>query len=267
MRDYFDEFTGGILDVASNWIPSLVVPDGDSGAPWFMNLGLIELPLVFADRGIYGKSKDRLPERFRRVHGDLYPGMVELEREHPACIFYSDVFRSPAESEAAVAAGRGALRAGSSTHNGGGAADVAVDKTRGRLRDSGIVEMGRRGWKREMDAMFRERGMHCFRTDGRRGKEDWHYNVHGSGYKKGQEWLLSTFGDYWRYGMTKRHVQRQLLELNLYHGEIDGKHGPLTRNALRLFQGTWRLRRTGRATENTRRVLAFVTAIDGIAPF
>lgn len=267
MTDWLDRFTGGVLDAASPWVPSLVVPDGDPEAPDFLHLDVIPLPEVFRNRGIYPtKTKgDKLARRFMFAHPDLYPGMVELEREYPGCIFYSDVFRSPAESEAAVRAGRGALRAGSSTHNGGGAADVAVDKTRARLRSFGITEMGKPRWKRELDAIFRERGMHCFRSDGKRGKEDWHYDVGGGGYRRGQAWLNRTFGAYWMHQMTTVHVQRMLGKLRLYQGELDGVAGPLTREALRLFQRAWRLPRTGRAGAKTRRVLAFVTAVKGRA--
>lgn len=263
MNDYVDQFTGGLLNVASAYLPSLVVPDGNPSASNFLHLDCFKLPNLFRNRGIYptATNGDRLPERFMWLRPDAYAAVIELEREWPACFYYSDMFRSPAESEAAVKSGRGALRAGRSTHNGGGALDNAVSKTRARLRAAGMVEMGKRKWKLDLDAMFRERGLYCFRTDGKIRKEHWHYNLGGAGYREGQLWMQRTFGDYYVHQMTKIHVQRMLAKVGLYQGELDGVNGPLTREAIRLFQRTWRLLRTGRADAKTRRVLAFVTSI------
>ena len=48
--------------------------------------------------------------------------------------------------------------------------------------------------------------------------------------------------------------------LDLYDGRIDGRHGPVTRRAIRSFQQAWTLRRDGKAGPRTQRVLAYVTA-------
>ena len=263
MTDWIARFTGALLEASSPWLPSLVVPDGDPGAPDYLELHLLELPAEpFARRGIYGSSKDRLPERFRHVHPDLHSALVTLEVGYPACFYYSDVRRSASESEAAVKAGRGALRAGYSTHNFGAAVDLDVDRTRDRLRAAGVVEMGQNGWKRELDEMMRAQGLWCYRRDHQRGSEDWHFNLGADhGYEAGQAWIDRAYGAWWRHRMTPEHTQRALAKLGLYQGAIDGDHGRLTRAALKVFQRAWRLPQLGIADMRTRRVLAFMTAV------
>ena len=263
MPDWLDRFTGGLLDASSPWVPSLVVPDGDPRVSDFLEMPTTVLELdPFAQRGGYGKGGDYMPPRHRRVHPDQYDSMWQLERAHPACWMWSDVTRSAEESARAVRTRRGALGPGQSQHNWGGASDLRIKETRSRLRAAGLTEMGRRGWKRVMDEMAADAGLYCLRTDHRLGHESWHYAQGGHGYKAGQQWVARTYGAYWHHQMTPLHTQRMLAKLGMYSGDLDGDHGPLTREGILTFQRAWRLKRTARADIWTRKMLAFLTAVE-----
>ena len=237
--------------------------------PDYLELDLIELEVdPFSHRGAYGKSKSYMPRRFRWVHLNLYAALVKLERTYPGCFFYTDVRRSASESLAAVRAKRGALPPGYSTHGYGAAVDLDVDRTRKALMMAGVASMKLSVWKQELDVIMASVGLFCFRKDHKRGKEDWHYNLGGGGYRAGQEWIQAEHAQWWMETMTMRHVQRALKSLKLYQGEVDGIAGRLTRESVRMFQKGYGLRRYGRykvkmgtADARTRRVLAFATAV------
>ena len=55
-------------------------------------------------------------------------------------------------------------------------------------------------------------------------------------------------------------MQECLKALRLYSGELDGKIGPRTVEAIKCFQRTWKIEETGTVDQKTERTLAYVAA-------
>lgn len=218
---------------------------------------LLALSYVTQVMGIYGKHKNALPKRMRWLHPDAERSFRE---QLAAYVVVSDMFRSAESSLWAIENRQGAARPGKSGHNFGLSIDLDVRKT---LRKLGFKT------KRHLDQWMAKRGWFCHRMDHRRGWEDWHYNFLGVD----QTFIQATdkrtsaalerkiqklYGKYFKLG--RKQIQKRLQSLRLYNGEIDGTIGPLSREAVKAFQRTWKLTVDGIPGKDTQRTLAYVTA-------
>lgn len=177
-------------------------------------------------------------------------------------VVVSDVLRSAESSLNAVRRGRGAQAPGFSAHNYGKAIDLDVKAT---MKALGLKT------KADLDAWMEQRGWYCHRRDHRMDSESWHYNFLGVGYVVSAK-SKRTSGDVEalivrQYGADMvpgdSQCQAMLASLRMYHGEVDGIVGDMTREAVRVFQRAWaskRVKETGKLDADTRRTLAFVTA-------
>jgi len=166
-------------------------------------------------------------------------------------VFLTDCYRDPAASLLARSTKRGVQKPGYSAHNFGLAIDLDVAKM---LRVCGYK-------KADLDYKMNQYGFRCYRADHKAdAPEAWHYTF--SAKSPGQEAVEEVIQSYYgsRFKLDAHGVQEALVALRLYAGTIDGKHGPLTRTALGLFQRTWGLAETQKADEATQRLLAVVTA-------
>lgn len=241
-----------------------------------MQILLSELPAdVFALRGVYGDNEDQLPRRVRYLRPEAAASMLRLVEQLPE-LRLSDVLRSAESSLAAVAAGRGAQPPGYSGHNFGNSVDLAVDRV---LRDAG-VDYG------QLVAFMGTGGWACHRRDGKRGKEDWHFNYFGGAVgtyvaltdpAKPGTWARAVgqlITDQYGAGFTLSplEVQAALAKVGLYSGELDGDIGPLSRAAIAAFRRTWKLPPappggpSGVTDLRLQRTLAFVAADKQIVP-
>lgn len=208
-------------------------------------------------KGIYGGT---LPERMRYLH----PEAAHAFEAIADWVVVSDMFRSPESSLRAVREGRGAQPPGYSAHNYGLAIDIDVNAALKLTKT-----------KQALDEQMREKGWHCYRTDHKTGPrivngkkrrdESWHYNYLGDvDYPPGlkttvelvERAILFWYGDQFEYDVAE--AQRKLTSLRMYRGAIDGKLGPLSQEAIRVFQRAWGLRETGKLDAKTKRTLAYV---------
>ena len=222
----------------------------------------IELSYLDLDEvlGIYTISghKGRLPDRMRWLHPDA---AESFEDDLAPFVVCSDMLRSPEASLRAIKNKKGALPPGWSGHGYGWCIDIDKKAT---MKNIGLKT------KAELDAWMAERGWYCHRRDSKSGFEDWHYNYFGADFAKwvkptdkrtstGLERMLKAqYGFLWK--MDLRGVQAALKQLSLYGGLVDGKKGPLTKEAIEAFQRTWNLTVDGKAGAKTKRTLGFITA-------
>lgn len=191
------------------------------------------------------------PEAAASFRAKLYPFVV-----------ISDALRSADSSLNAVKRGRGAQPPGYSAHNYGLAVDLSTTAT---MRRGGIRT------KAVLDDLMESHGWFCHRRDHLLEHESWHYNFLGVGYKVSPK-QRTTSPDVealilQRYGAdlapSDTECQVMLKALRMYSGAIDGDIGPLSREAISIFQRAWaspKLHTTGKLDDRTRRTLAFVTA-------
>lgn len=216
------------------------------------------LPLLLARvesvRGVYGRNDDWLPARMRWLHPDAAASFAEIS----ASVVVSDMFRSAEASLRAIRTKAGSARPGYSGHNYGLSIDLDVRRT--------LKSLGMRR-KMDLDEWMQDRGWYCHRRDHRRALEDWHYNygiahlIHVADRRTSpalNRRILELYGDYLE--LNSYEVQRHLAGLMLYHGAIDGIHGPITQEAVRAFQRAWGLAEDGIAGRVTQRTLAYVTS-------
>ena len=155
---------------------------------------------------------------------------------------WTDLFRSPEASLAAVAAGRGAQLPGYSGHNYGFCVDIDVDYALG-----GPTSRGKTKYK--LDEHMESYGWVCHRRDGKRGREDWHfshipYATIAGNYSSDEleRKIVDNYGAYWAEAAANVAVEQECLrECKLYSGELDGKPGPLTEQARKVFRRAWKI--------------------------
>ena len=194
-----------------------------------------------------------LPSRMRFLHPDVYTGFVPIAD----VVVLTDMFRSADSSLWAIRNKRGAQPPGRSGHNYGFCGDLDVDAT---------LKLGSFKSKRALDEWMESHGWYCHRRDHRRGPEDWHYN-YAITPKQGERYtstalerkIIKVYGS--QLKLTKKEIQSALLQLHMYHGNIDGLLGPLSQEAVRVFQRAWGLAVDGMPGKNTQRTLAYVTAL------
>lgn len=225
----------------------------------------------WGQRGCYGDTKKALPRRMRYLHPTAYAELVKMEAERPQCLFFSDVLRTAESSLLARRQGRGAQRPAYSGHNYGVSVDVDLDQTTkamGTVFGKLVDWMASHGW-------------YCHRRDRQVGHEAWHFNYLGTAdpgqYLKDVKdtkpgtWHLAIEARIWsmyarQLDLDPRGSQGALQKLGLYHGDLDGIIGPLSREAVRCFQRTWDITETGDLDRHTERTLAFVTMEKLILP-
>jgi hypothetical protein len=149
-------------------------------------------------------------------------------------VVVSDMFRSADSSLVARKAGRGAAAPGRSSHNYGRAIDVDIKATMGRLA------MRR---KVDLDAWLAARGWWCWRGDHELDREAWHYfySPDGVDYQRGNAvaWWGAELARLHPLAWHTARRQTALAYLGIYSGQLDGKAGPLTRQALAAFGRAW----------------------------
>jgi hypothetical protein len=220
-----------------------------------MNIILRRLPATV--RGIYGPAKNTMPKRALFIHPDAYKSFMALIAN--ATMVFSDILRSAESSMAAIAAGRGAQPPGYSGHNFGLAFDVAVGET-----------LALNAWKYEhLLSYLSANGWECYRRDGTRGKEDWHFNfmvgLNMEAFKARAKWQTAaeaSIQERYRgqFSLDEKGIQAALAKLGLYKGEVDGDIGPLSRQAIAAFARSWNLKDGFDIGPRFQRTLAFVSA-------
>ena len=225
----------------------------------------VQLVRVSDVLGIYGATKDEFPARMALLQPDAAMGFVALQVAIGTKVRVSDMFRTAEQSLIARSQKKGVQPPGFSMHGFGMAIDIAVDD----------LLVGLKVDKPGLDALMQQQGWFCHRKDGRRGSEDWHYNYLGNleeGKALVNKWckmssnttaaaearLREKFGE----GLVLEPVEVQecLKALRLYSGELDGKIGPRTVEAIKCFQRTWKIEETGTVDQKTERTLAYVAA-------
>ncbi len=220
-----------------------------------LKLSVVSVPVV----GIYtiGGKKNQLPPRMLFLEPEAETSFSAHVAQH---VVISDMFRSPESSLAAVKTGRGAKPPGFSAHNYGLAIDLDILAT---LKRGGFAD------KRQLDIWLVGVGWFCHRRDhlitDLKG-ESHHFNYLGPGYRLRsscslavEEKIVRLYGRELLVGAAKE-LQHALKKLRLYHGTVDGKIGPLTKEAIKAFQRTWGMRDTGTIDDRAQRTLAYVTA-------
>lgn len=224
-----------------------------------LSLSLVRVPNVL---GIYGASKDQFPARMSLLHPEAAAGFVALQQQLGARIRVSDMFRTAEQSMQAREEKSGVQPPGFSLHNYGIAIDIDVDAALKGLKLS----------KSQLDERMKAHGWYCHRKDGKRGMEDWHYNHLGADAATllkaserstntsaaGDARITALYGD--QLTLDAKEVQECLAHLKLYSGEVDGIHGPRTKQSIMAFQRAWRLQPSGQVDARTERTLAYVSA-------
>lgn len=214
--------------------------------------------------GIYDTvpgPNDPLPARMSRMHPEASEALLMFESQTGGAV-YSDMWRSAQGSLNAVANKSGVQPPAYSGHNFGGSFDVDVDGTLKR----------RRYTYEQLLRVLGEYGFYCHRRDGKRGREDWHFNFLGHkakeilaraerGKRKTWSHAAESMIQNW-YGEDLKPdgkgVQESLKRLGLYDGKIDGLLGMKSSAGIKKFCSVWKLK-SGDGTI-FRRVLSFVAA-------
>lgn len=214
-------------------------------------------PVLVPVMGIYTISgnKNRLPPRMLFLEPEAAASMEQVAKS----VIISDMFRSPESSLAAVREGRGAKMPGYSGHNFGLSIDLDVP---GSIKRGGFAD------KRQLDVWLRGIGWFCHRKDHLitpLAGESHHFNFFGPGFVSKasspaalEAKIVSMYGK--DFNLTAKQMQAALAKLHFYSGMVDGKVGPLTKEAIRVFQRAWGQRETGSLDARGMRTLAYVAA-------
>lgn len=233
-----------------------------------LTLDLAPLP---ADR-IHGTEViNGVPNRIPLWSGFLHPLAARSYLDDLGeWLVVSDMLRPAEGSLIAMASGVGSRPPGYSGHNFGFSIDVNLDQT---LTNLGIS-------KSAFDRWMVERGWYCARRDSARGLDDAHYDYLRAGselnlastadpIKDVEQLIVRVYGD--ALFPDDEECQVALKRLKMFGGIVDGAFGPLTVEAIRIFQRAWNLIGDPRVTPGaldprTRRTLAFVGHQRRLAP-
>ena len=228
-----------------------------------LTISLKRLPSVL---GIYGPNKDQFPARMSMLHPSAAAAFEAVQGLIGQKLRCSDMYRTPAESLAAMQTKRGVQPPGFSAHNFGFAIDIDTDAMLTALKVTKPV----------LDTTMQSKGWYCHRKDGKRGMEDWHYNFLGDDPTR---WLASASATSTAgaveakittvYGAAFKPdaagAQAMLKKLGHYTGAIDGAFGPASRAALKSFQTAVKMAATGEWDIRTLRTLAVSAATLDVA--
>jgi len=198
-------------------------------------------------KGIYNKGT--IPERMRWLDWGARTAFDDIR----GFAVVTDMFRSAESSLLAIKTKKGSLPPGFSAHGFGRAIDVDVDRSMKRAKTK---------TKKAFDELMASFRWYCHRSDHERDREDWHFNyliTPPKGKFSGDD-VEREILDAYRHelALNKTQVQEGLQELRFYGGAVDGKHGPLTKQAITLFQRAWGLPQDGIAGPRTQRTLAYI---------
>lgn len=229
-----------------------------------MELILSELPETL--RHYTGKP---VPKWMRVLHPNAAASVLKLETELGPFIF-TDLWRSAEVSALARAKKQGVQPPGYSAHNYGLSIDFSVEDCL-KLKKVDYAHF---------TALLEGYDWHCHRRDGAPGKSEWwHFNFLGGdskrllalANKKSSTWALPVetklqelYGPQMK--LTAVEIQGRLKQLKMYSGDEDGRLGPISKQAILIFQKAWGLAPTGLADEKLQRTLAFVTATKKLVP-
>jgi hypothetical protein len=222
------------------------------------------------------RYKGRLPTRMKYVHPDVVSCLKRILVDGYWLLRISDMYRDPIASLMAYVeylAGRksgGVQRPGWSGHNYGISIDVDVEGILVSFRHANLVapfgpSMPLPSTYPELLLWMAERGWSCHRRDGKRGPEDWHFNCWGEGRvlpPHGAAGAGLWIGDHHGsdFDLDETEAQTALQKLGLYHGDLDGDWGPLSKAALMAFERTYALPPDGRLDAIACRTLAIASA-------
>lgn len=231
-----------------------------------MKLILSELPESL--RGPSDSSyKGHVPKRARLMHPSAAAALLALP--FLGKLIFTDVFRSAEVSLMALRSKRGVKFPSYSGHNFGLSFDLDVHAT--------LLALGKR--YPDLIDMLGDHSFFCHRRDmDGSASESWHFNAilkkeymdlalphdRGSWDQPVEQVMWDLYGQDFSY--DGHELQRKLVKLGLYHGEIDGSIGPLSQEAIMAFQRTWGLRPSGVAARTEQRLLAYVTAEVEVVP-
>jgi hypothetical protein len=206
--------------------------------------------------GIYGPNKDRLANRMRFLHPDAAKSYLKMSEEK--LIKCSDMYRT-FDASLKAHLKKGAARPGYSGHNFGFSIDI---DTRWVIKANHFAD------KKELDEWMASHGWYCHNPPGEtRSKESWHFNYFGDEAEKylavrtdaKRTWarpleqkIQDVYGFWWDLEkVTVEAVQSALADLKMYGGDIDGKRGEMTREAIQMFRTAWGL---GQGADDARMV-------------
>lgn len=215
-------------------------------------------------RGCYGPNKDQFPARMSYLAPDVAdPFLAMLTDVGRDRMAFSDMVRSAESSLAARLSGRGAQAPAFSGHNFGVSFDLDVDYT---LRALGVDYP-------HLLKILEAHGWYCYRRDGQRGPEDWHFNYLGSDAPAflakitaahstwplgAEQCIQKRYPSASCFALSPSDIQAALKKLGMYSGDLDGKLGPQSLQGVGAFCRAWKLPEgTG---GNFARTLAFVAA-------
>lgn len=231
----------------------------------------LDLSLLPADRIRGTEVINGIPNRLPLWSGFLHPlAARSYVDDLAAWVVVSNAFRPAEASLIAIASGAGSRPPGYSGHNYGFSIDVSLDQT---LTTLGIS-------KAAFDRWMVERGWYCARRDAVRGLDDAHYDYLRAGselnlastadpIKDVEQLILRVYGD--ALFPNDEECQVVLKKLRMFGGIVDGALGPLTHEAITIFQRAWNLVGADRVTPGTldprtRRTLAYVGHQRRLAP-
>lgn len=220
-------------------------------------------------RGCYGPNKDQFPARMSFFAPDVADAFLAMlldvgkTADGSTRLGFSDMWRSGESSLAAQASKRGVQAPAFSGHNFGVSFDLDVDYT---LKALGINYA-------HLLTLLEAHGWHCYRRDGQRGSEDWHFNYFGPDaaaflakitqahvtWQLGAEQAIQKrYPSASCFVLAPADIQTALKKLGMYSGDVDGKLGPQSLQGVGAFCRAWKLPEgTG---GNFARTLAFVAA-------
>lgn len=221
--------------------------------------------------GTYNPGGVTLPDRMRYLLPEAAASVERMAAENRK-VRASDVFRDAAGSLLAKQRNpTGAKPPAFSAHNYGLAMDIDYAVLRKRW---GNIS------KAELDSLMDGYGWVCHRIDHKLDSESWHYNyLDLPGTQSGERYralvransapaveqrIQDLYGT--SLVMSKGEIQTALRQMHFYNGAIDGKLGPLSRQALLAFQRAWGLPPSGNPTSDTQRTLAYVSATKDVVP-
>jgi hypothetical protein len=215
----------------------------------------LELQPLPADRvrgaDVINGVPKRLPLRSLFLHPRAARSFLDQLADR---IVVTDMFRSAEATLVAITTGAGSRAPAFSGHNFGFSIDVEIDRA---LRDLGLNKSAFDGW-------MHERGWVCGRDDGARGVDDRHYDFLRAADAEApdvEHQIRAVYGH--DLFPELEECQTLLRRLRMYNGVVDGALGPLTAEALGVFQRAWNLGGDARARRvldpRTRRTLAYVT--------
>ena len=208
--------------------------------------------------------RGRVPKRARFLEPGAATSLLILASKNP-WLTMTDVYRSPDSSLAARKTKRGVQPPGFSAHNFG----IAIDLDVGACLKAAKIRYP------ELVEEMRQAGWHCHRRDlDATAMESWHFNYLGgrsedllkqADLDAANTWawpvearIMELYGE--QFKLTDLQVQEALAALRFYTGDLDGKFGALSHEALAAFQRAWGLAPDGAPGPRTNRVLAVVSA-------